>query len=317
MISILLPTYNSAEFLPESIHSILNQTFQDFELLIIDDGSTDNTKEIVKSFKDDRIIYLFKEHSGLANTLNYGLKSAKSDWIARMDSDDISHPKRLEKQVNILKSKLEIDWISNWYAVFTNIPSSIIRLPEDSESIRNNLILTSSICFPSSIFKKKVILNAGGFKGKVFEDYKLLLKVKDSCSFYNIQEVLYFQRKRKTSLSRDNFEEKKKIIYEIQKPYYKNLIDEFSLSSESDINYFKGWREFFYGDKYKARFYWKLLGVRILFYPKVIIGFCLTLFSVKNFVFLKKIGFKILFFYSPFVSTKIKNEFLKIRDYNF
>ncbi len=85
-ISVLMPVYNSERFLPEAIDSILNQTFQDFEFLIIDDGSTDNSLEIIRSYKDPRIqLYQNDQNSGISPTLNRGIQLAKSDLIARMD----------------------------------------------------------------------------------------------------------------------------------------------------------------------------------------------------------------------------------------
>jgi glycosyltransferase involved in cell wall biosynthesis len=102
-ISIVLPAYNCEAFLTEAIESILNQTLKDFELIIINDGSTDKTEDVVKSFSDARIIYLKNEtNSGLVYTLNKGIDIAKGKYIARMDGDDISLPTRLAKQKAIL-----------------------------------------------------------------------------------------------------------------------------------------------------------------------------------------------------------------------
>ncbi len=102
-ISIVLPAYNCESFLKEAIESLLNQTFKDFELIIINDGSTDKTEDVIKNFSDPRIIYKKNEkNSGLVYTLNKGIDIAKGKYIARMDGDDISLPARLEKQKEIL-----------------------------------------------------------------------------------------------------------------------------------------------------------------------------------------------------------------------
>ena len=313
MITVLLPTYNSEKYIVEAISSILNQTFKDFELLIIDDGSTDSTEKIISEINDKRIRYIYKKHTGLADTLNFGLNHANYDWIARMDADDISHPKRLEKQLKVLKDNPTIDWISNWYAVFyKNKIKYYLKLPHFSNEIRNNLILSNSVCFPSSIFRKQMVFDFGGFGGEVFEDYKLLLKIKDHCNFYNIQEVLYFQRKRKDSLSTENFEEKKNIHYQIQEPYYRDLKKEFGLKNDNEVDYYKGWREFLYGRKNKARYYWAKLGVKIVFYPKAFISFFLTFFTINYFFFLRKIGFKLILFYCPWIFNKNRIELSKL-----
>ena len=95
-VSIILPTYNSARHIRCAIQSMLNQTYRDFELLVIDDGSSDDTEERVFSFKESRIRYLKRGHQGLSSALNYGLSVASSDIIARMDADDVAVPRSLE-----------------------------------------------------------------------------------------------------------------------------------------------------------------------------------------------------------------------------
>ena len=100
-IIVLMPVYNGGRYLRESIASILAQSFKDFELLIIDDGSTDDSVSIVKSFSDPRIRLVLNEHNiGVARTLNKGLELARGEFIARMDADDISLPHRFEKRVD-------------------------------------------------------------------------------------------------------------------------------------------------------------------------------------------------------------------------
>jgi len=312
MITVLLPTYNSEKYISQAIWSILNQTFKEFEFLIIDDGSTDDTERVVKSFLDKRINYIKKEHTGLADTLNYGLKIAKHDWVARMDADDISHPQRLELQMNYLSDNKDIDWISCWYAVFDNKLRYKFKLPEFSDEIVKNLVLSSSICFAGSIFSKNKIIKNNGFKGEVFEDYDFLLRVKNHLRFYNVQEILYFQRKRSKSLSRKDFEKTKNIIYNIQAPYYYNLRNEFHLKSENEINVCKGWREFIFGDQKKARKFWNSLRLNLFLYPYAVIAYIITLSSQNQFERLRKIGFKFLPFYSHLIPFKEQLDFKQV-----
>jgi glycosyltransferase involved in cell wall biosynthesis len=104
-ISILMPVYNGEKYLREAIDSILNQTFTDFEFLIVDDGSTDNSVEIINSYQNSRINLVKNDkNEGLVYTLNRGLSLAKGEYIARMDCDDISLPERLKKQIDFLDS---------------------------------------------------------------------------------------------------------------------------------------------------------------------------------------------------------------------
>src|SRR5438093_1473162 len=107
--TILLPTYNAAAWLGGAIDSLLGQSYRDFELLVIDDGSTDQTPSLLNTYKDDRIRVLRHEHnSGLIASLNHGIDVAKGKFIARMDADDVSHPRRLERQLAFLERHPEV-----------------------------------------------------------------------------------------------------------------------------------------------------------------------------------------------------------------
>ena len=109
MVSVVMPVYNGSKYLKEAIDSILNQTFTNFELIIINDGSTDNSEDIIFSYQDRRIYYLKNEHNkGICITLNRGLDNARGKYIARMDCDDISMPQRLAKQVNYLERHRDV-----------------------------------------------------------------------------------------------------------------------------------------------------------------------------------------------------------------
>src|SRR3954447_7753370 len=100
-VSVLMPCYNAERFLPEAIQSILDQTFRDFEFVIVDDGSTDNTRNVLRMFAegDDRIRVIDNDHGGISGALNRGIQECRGEWIARMDGDDIALPDRLEKQI--------------------------------------------------------------------------------------------------------------------------------------------------------------------------------------------------------------------------
>ena len=101
-ITVLMPAYNASNYIGEAIESVLKQTFSDFELLIIDDGSTDNTAEIVQGFKDSRIVFIQQKNAGIALALNAGLQAARAEYIARFDADDICYPNRLEMQYEFM-----------------------------------------------------------------------------------------------------------------------------------------------------------------------------------------------------------------------
>ncbi len=103
-ISVVMPVYNAELYLKEAIDSILEQSYKDFELVIVNDGSTDRSEEIIQKYNDDRIVYLYKPNGGIASALNLGIEKAQGEFIARMDSDDIAMHSRLEKQLNFMIS---------------------------------------------------------------------------------------------------------------------------------------------------------------------------------------------------------------------
>jgi glycosyltransferase involved in cell wall biosynthesis len=106
-VSIIVPIYNGAAYLSETVTSLLSQTFSSFELLAIDDGSTDNSSEVVRAFNDERIRLIEKKNGGLCDALNTGIAEAKAPWVARCDQDDISFPERLERQLEVMKNRPE------------------------------------------------------------------------------------------------------------------------------------------------------------------------------------------------------------------
>ena len=110
LVSIIMPSYNTASFISKTIESVLNQTYKNWELLVVDDCSTDGTDEIVSKYNDKRIVYLKNEkNSGAALSRNRALRNAKGKWIAFLDSDDLWHPTKLEKQIKFMK-KMDISF---------------------------------------------------------------------------------------------------------------------------------------------------------------------------------------------------------------
>lgn len=257
MITVLMPTYNCAEYISDAIRSILNQTYKNFEFLIIDDGSTDETEKIIHKFNDERINYVKKKHTSLADTLNYGLKQAKYETIARMDADDISLPWRLEQQLAVFNKCKTKTILSSSYCLFTLDRILFhVKSANTDEEIKRRLILHSSLCHPAMMYNKNEIINIGGYKNTVFEDYELLLRIRDDFEFMNLSEVLYLQRFRTNSFSRDNLIINHSIHYVIQSNHFQDLSKSFRIQNPKTVNEYIGWREYFYGDRDKARTLW-------------------------------------------------------------
>lgn len=197
-VSILMPVFNVAPFLREAMDSILNQTYQDFELIVLNDCSPDNSEEILDSFSDSRIVrYLGEENVGLANVLNIGLKMAKGEFIARMDSDDISLPMRLEKQVSYLDAHPEVDLVSAGMQRFGD-SERIISYTTDFEEVKFNAMSFSPLLHASSMWRRKRFLDKELFYRQEMvpsEDYDLWARaLAKRLVLVNIPDVLYGYR---------------------------------------------------------------------------------------------------------------------------
>ena len=259
-ISVLIPLYNCAEYLKTSLSSVVNQTYKDIEIVIIDNYSTDNPLEIINSFKDERIKYFKLEKSTLSNTLNYGLTKCTHEIVARMDADDIMIPQRLEKQINIFRESGSSLILSSWYSIFEKEKILYtVRSAKGHREIRKRLALHSEIIHSGVMYNKDFILSFGGYDPKIkIEDYELWLRVNNKAEFRNIPEVLTIVRYRPESISWSDLDTKKKSIYDYQEKYFSDeMLSNIGYKSRSEQQIIKGWREYFYGEKSKARTYWK------------------------------------------------------------
>lgn len=202
LISVVLPVYNVAPYVKEAIDSILNQTIQDFEILIIDDCSTDSTLTIVKDFSDERIIIVEKEENkGLIDSLNLGFKLAKGKYIARMDGDDINVQDRFEKQLQILENNLQIKACGCWLKEF-GFSNKIIKHKQNHDEIVARLLVSCPMSLGAVMLEKEWALNFKFDETKVHvEDYDFWARSAWNGKLYNIQEVLYFYRVHKSQVS--------------------------------------------------------------------------------------------------------------------
>ncbi|WP_431427650.1 glycosyltransferase family 2 protein [Bacteroides hominis] len=202
-ISVILPVYNAQKTIVESINSILQQTYSDFELIVIDDGSTDDSKRIIKNYNDKRIIFIENTRNrGLIYTLNRGLMLARGKYIARMDADDISLPTRLEKQLKVMEANpniivcgTQIKKIGIRKKRLSIIPNEIYK--RDSISNKNRLAFDPCFAHPSTMIRKEILINNNILYNENYiyaEDYKLWIDLLMYGDFYNIQEKLLLYR---------------------------------------------------------------------------------------------------------------------------
>jgi glycosyltransferase involved in cell wall biosynthesis len=207
LVTVLMPVCNGEPHLREAIRSILGQTFREFEFLILDDGSTDRSVEIVRSHHDPRIRLLRNERNlGVARTLNRGLEAARGDYVARMDSDDRSVPERLERQLAFFRRHPGLGLCGGWIRTFGGPgPARVFPVPPDHEQIRAGCLLGCPVAHPtvmldSSLFRKHGLQYDPACTHA--EDYELWTRAGNLLPLANLQEVLLEHREHPGQVSR-------------------------------------------------------------------------------------------------------------------
>lgn len=201
-ITVLMPVYNAERFLREAINSILAQSFQPFEFIIIDDGSTDRSAEIIASYRDPRIRFIRNhKNMGISATLNKGISLASCELIARMDADDISYPQRLQKQYAYMKRNPECALLSTWARVVAE-DKKFIRLERyRSNFYYYNLTFECWIYHPTIMFRKAAVQELGMYSVPYSEDYDLFWKMSIHFPIANLPEPLLDYRITDNSLN--------------------------------------------------------------------------------------------------------------------
>jgi len=257
-ITVLMTVFNDSKYLRQSINCILSQSFKDFEFLIIDDGSTDESAEILNSFKDKRIVFKKIKHSGLAAALNTGMKIAKGDWIARADADDLSVIRRLKTQNDYLIKNPQTDVLGSHSVYFADPGKILFQLnpPSGDKKIKEFMDLHNPINHSSVIFRKESILREGGYDEKfgVYEDFELWLRLKNKLSFNIIPESLVYTRLRMDSLTSTG--NRSKIYDTLVNNIHKRSTALGKNPGDKTLTEILFWIEYFYGDKNRARNYY-------------------------------------------------------------
>lgn len=194
-VSVILPVFNAEKYICESIKSILAQTFIDFELIIINDGSTDSSEELIKKFKDDRIIYLENESNlGIIETLNIAIEVSKGLFIARMDADDIAHPQRFEIQVKFLKNNPKYVIVGSFASIIDENSfkkHGTLIVPQNNIEIKTHSFFHSPFVHPSILIRRDVLSKFKYSKDyPLAEDYFLWIKVLEKFNGFNLSDYL-------------------------------------------------------------------------------------------------------------------------------
>ncbi|MFA5770905.1 MAG: glycosyltransferase family A protein [Patescibacteria group bacterium] len=266
-ISVLMPAYNAEKYISEAIESILNQTFKDFEFIIIDDCSTDKTWEAIEDYakKDSRIIALRNEvNLKMSRALNRGLALANGKYIARMDADDWSYPNRLHKQFIFMENNPKIGISGGSMNICDenlNI-KSIRKYNLTDREIRKNIFKYSPFCHPLIIIKKEVFDKVGKYDTNFnpAEDYELYFRIGEFYKFGNLDDILLKYRLVEKSMTTGSTKKMELKTIEIRNKYSKK----YNMSFFDKIYNFLHWASvYLVPSKFKIRLFNVLRNSRI------------------------------------------------------
>lgn len=208
-LSVLMPIYNASHFLGHAIESILSQTYPDFELIVINDGSTDNSLEILCHFTDPRILIIDNPvNSGIVSSLNSGFAAASGAFIARMDADDYSLPNRFKTQLQFMELQPDIGVCGTQYRIIGEVTTEaqVTRLPTRPDILACSLLLRSCLAHPSVMMRRNILDQLEGplyeSSYKHAEDYRLWARLSDITRMANLKEVHLLYRHHEGQITR-------------------------------------------------------------------------------------------------------------------
>lgn len=227
-VSVVMSVYNGADYLNEAIDSILKQTFTDFEFIIINDGSTDKSLNIIKGYSDPRIVIVSRPRKGLVASLNEGLVLARGMYVARQDADDISVATRLEKEVTFLDVNPEVALVGSNYkhmdaqGHLTGTVTNVFTHPDD---LKSALVTCNQYGHGSAMIRKNILEQTGMYEnvGHV-EDYDLWVRISQVAQVANISEPLYVWRKNEAGITLSNQELQIKQTFAIRDKAFKHYL---------------------------------------------------------------------------------------------
>lgn len=274
MVTVLMPVYNAGEFLKEAIDSILDQTYEEFEFLIINDGSTDSSVNIIESYEDERIKLIHNtENVGLIKTLNKGIELAQGKYIVRMDADDISEIDRVEVQLNFMENNYDVAVAGSNVVIFSSEKPLIKKLtdfPTTFSEIRCKLLFESPIMHPAVIMRKDVLLeNNYRYRDeyKDTEDYELWLEIAKNHRIVNISKKLLRYRIVSNSITNRALKKMRDRIEVMKKVYILGLdhlgveYSEYELDIHAEIALSSNLKHFQYTKKSIEKWLHKLIDV--------------------------------------------------------
>jgi glycosyltransferase involved in cell wall biosynthesis len=202
-LSVIMPVYNAALYLREAIDSVLNQTFTNYEFIIVDDGSSDGSVSIIKSYTDDRIQFIQNPTNlGLITTLNNAIKHCKGKYIARMDADDVCVADRFLLQYNYLEQHSDVLLLGTFFKIIGN--DAVVILPTTHDELKFNLLAGNKICHPSVVMRTSFFANENNYYSANYahaEDYELWTRIAQVGKIENLPIALLNYRMHATQVS--------------------------------------------------------------------------------------------------------------------
>lgn len=222
-----MPVYNAGKYLAEAIDSVLSQTFRGFELLIINDGSTDNSVQIIKSYSDERIRLVENESNiRLIATLNRGIELAKGEYIARLDADDVCLPQRLEKQVAYMDAHPQVGLCGSYLRTFGLKKDYDVHFETEHDKIKFKLFFDTHFPHPAAMLRKSVLLRHNlRFEMEYIhaEDFEMWNRMAEVCRLAIVPEVLVLKRSHAEQISAMHSGTQEKISRKIRKELIEKL----------------------------------------------------------------------------------------------
>lgn len=275
LVSVLLPAYNSEHTIETAINSILGQTYKNLELIVINDGSSDGTRSKILGICDNRIKFYENEgNKGLIATLNRGINLANGKYIARMDADDISHPTRIERQVQYMESNSDTIVCGTDVKYFGGQRGrfSKPKLKIKSNDIKNSLLIHCSLHHPTVMIRREILIKYNIRYNHNFrnaEDYKFWVDLLDYGEFHNIAEKLLFYRISSTQISTAGHNLQIQNSIKCQNEYFRKKYPECDLPKNINIDSLRRLRNMDTNNRYILPYLYHRLnnyGIRELFY---------------------------------------------------
>ncbi len=219
-ISVVMSVFNGGKFLRPAIDGILSQTFTDFEFIIINDGSKDNSRQLIESYTDPRIRLINQSNRGLVYSLNKGVKIARGRFIARQDADDISLPSRLEKELQLITTSERLGLVGSFFTYISEAesePSTTITSTTKDLDLKRSLLIVNPFAHGSTLTRREAIIEAGGYRDNYgpTEDYDLWRRMMNNWEFAVVPESLYWYRINPNSISHQKQEIQHKFAAQI------------------------------------------------------------------------------------------------------